>query len=118
MLLLSFAKALPFPFSHQREIGYYLMSEISSAVFRKDQELYKLSLELEVRVQEKTLRRCSSISFDSRASPTFNKRWYDGNCLLLSFFLMFYANLGFEETAFVEIEIFNVRIKRMFCALL
>jgi hypothetical protein len=55
-------KALPFPFSHQREIGYYLMSEISSAVFRKDQELYKLSLELEVRERKKNWGRFSSIT--------------------------------------------------------
>jgi hypothetical protein len=42
-------QALPFPFAHQREIGYYVMAEISNAPVAKDQELYNQSLLLEPR---------------------------------------------------------------------
>jgi hypothetical protein len=44
---------LPFPFEHQRDISYYLMSEISAAPVRKDEELYQISLGLEVSKKRK-----------------------------------------------------------------
>ncbi len=39
----------PFPFVPQREIGYYVMAEISNAAVARDQDLYNLSLALEPR---------------------------------------------------------------------
>ncbi len=67
---------LPFPFCHQKDISYYLMSEVSAAPRRKDQELYEISIALEVRKKEILL--CLNVdffSFKSHEIPTFSKKW-------------------------------------------